>query len=495
MNCRTLHVLARISIIAVYSAVADDSVAEPLLIEQFLPSKSLPAAYEVDRDSTIQITFSTAIDVATLEGISITSNGAPAYPFGVESTPLAGEWSASAGDTVLTFLPSVPFGRGEYIHVVISPDLKSSSGVAFGDGTAARYSFIIDNGLDYPVTHTVLPEMAVVQHDDGSDHYLPLELFVPETGGDVPVMFWVHGGGWSGGNSGTMESSELKQAVYADYLARKLGIAVANVTWRSLKNSEGTFQKAVTDVELAIHYVRDNAATYKIDTSRMGLYGGSAGTPMSSLISQLHEGITCYIGLNGLYNMAERTEPYGFGGGTGFNQHIPSYEANSAITHIRVPGPATLLLHGNLDTTIEHQQSVLYAEAIADLGGVAKALIYDGETHAFFNKNRTAHIPTMYEVGGHVREVFGLDDISPDQLSGLGIRPQANGTELLLRWPSVPGALCDIERSTNLEIWTVEESGLSPGGNWTEYHAPFEAGQPAFFRIKLYPAFTTLSDL
>jgi hypothetical protein len=151
MNCRTLHVLASISIIAVYSAVADDSVAEPLLIEQFLPSKSLPAAYEVDRDSTIQITFSTAIDVATLEGISITSNGAPAYPFGVESTPLAGEWSASAGDTVLTFLPSVPFGRGEYIHVVISPDLKSSSGVAFGDGTAARYSFIIDNGLDYPV--------------------------------------------------------------------------------------------------------------------------------------------------------------------------------------------------------------------------------------------------------------------------------------------------------------------------------------------------------
>jgi dienelactone hydrolase len=279
-----------------------------------------------------------------------------------------------------------------------------------------------------------------------------------------------------------MESSELKQAVYADYLARKLGIAVANVTWRSLKNSEGTFQKAVTDVELAIQYVRDNAATYKIDTSRMGLYGGSAGTPMSSLISQLDEGITCYIGLNGLYNMAERTEPYGFGGGTGFNQHIPSYEANSAITHIRVPGPATLLLHGNLDTTIEHQQSLLYAEAINDLGGVAKALIYDGETHAFFNKNRTAHIPTMYEVGRH-------------QLSGFGIRPQANGTELLLRWPSVPGALCDIERSTNLEIWTVEESGLSPGGNWTEYHAPFEAGQPAFFRIKLYPAFTTLSDL
>jgi dienelactone hydrolase len=282
-----------------------------------------------------------------------------------------------------------------------------------------------------------------------------------------------------------MESSELKQAVYADFLSRKLGVAVANVTWRSLNNSEGTFQKAVSDIELAIQYVRDNATTYKIDTSRMGLYGGSAGTPMSSLISQLDEGITCYIGLNGLYNMAERTQPYSFGAGTAFDQHIPSYEANSANTHIRVPGPATLLLHGNLDTTIEHQQSLLYAEAITDLGGVAKALIYDGETHAFFNKKRTAHIPTMYEVGKHLRKVFGLEVISEDQLSGLMITLQADVKVILLRWSSVDGSLYEIERSTNLASWTIVKSGSSPDNVYTEYQIPFDAGQPVFFRVKV----------
>jgi acetyl esterase/lipase len=409
MNYRTLHVLASLSIIAVCSVVADDSAEKLFRVKKFLPSKSSPAAYEVKPDSTIQISFSIAVDLTTLEGISVTRDGAPAYPYGVEPTRLSGEWSPSVGDTVLTFVPSVPFAKGAYIHVVVSSALKSSDGVAFGDGTPARHSFIIDNGIDYPVTKTVLPKMAVVQHDDGSNHSLPLELFVPETGGEVPCMFWVHGGGWSGGNSGTMESSELRRAAYSDFLSRKLGIAVANVSWRSLKNSEGTFQKAVTDVELAIQYVRDNAAAYRIDTSRMGLYGGSAGTPMSSLISQLDEGITCYIGLNGLYNMAERTRPYGFGGGTGFNQHSPSYEANSAISHIRVPGPATLLLHGNVDTTIEHQQSLLYAKAINKRGGSAKALIYDGEPHAFYNPRRTAHIPTMHEVGKHLREVFDLD--------------------------------------------------------------------------------------
>ena len=190
MKYRTLHVLASLSIIAVCSAVADDSAAELLRVKKFLPSKSLPGAYEVEPDSTIQITFSTAVDMATLEVISVSCNAAPAYPYGVESTRLSGEWSVSVGDTVLTFVPSVPFAKGAYIHVVISPDLKSSSGVAFGDGTPARYSFIIDNGIDYPVTKTVLPKMAVVQHDDGSNHYLPLELFVPETGGEVPVMFW-----------------------------------------------------------------------------------------------------------------------------------------------------------------------------------------------------------------------------------------------------------------------------------------------------------------
>jgi hypothetical protein len=82
---------------------------------------------------------------------------------------------------------------------------------------------------------------------------------------------------------------------------------------------------------------------------------------------------------------------------------------------------------------------------------------------------------------------FAFVDISQDQLSGLAITPQSNGSELLLRWSSVPGSLCDIERSTNLENWTVEES-VNPDNIWTEYEAPFDTGEPAFFRVKVYSA-------
>lgn len=386
------------------------SVGNPTFyVEDFSPSLSLPSAYEVSADEPIAIRFNSAIDMSTIDSILVARYGADGYPQGSNWSSVSGSWSASSGGTVATFTPSLPFNKGELIIVKIGASLMNADGSAYAEGADSRFSFITENNSNYPVSTTVNMSMATVQHDDGSDHFLPIEMIVPDTGSPVPVMFWVHGGGWSGGDSGTMASSELKNATYPDFLARKLGIAVANVTWRSLNNSEGTFAKAVNDVELAIQYVRDNASAYNIDTSRMGLYGGSAGTPMSSLISQLDTNVVCYVGLNGLYDFANRTGSPGFGNGNAFSQDIPSLEANSAINSIRVPGPDTLLLHGDMDSTIEHEQSIYYADAINDAGGFAKALIYSGEAHAFFNPGNPAHIPTMYEVGKHLTRVFALE--------------------------------------------------------------------------------------
>jgi len=183
---------------------------------------------------------------------------------------------------------------------------------------------------------------------------------------------------------------------------------VANVSWRSQDKSERTFAKATNDVSLAIQYVIDHAAEYGIDTSRMGLYGGSAGTPTSALVAQANTNITCYIGFNGLYDFVNRTPPYGFGGGTSFQQDIPSLEANSAALNVRADPPDTLLLHGSADTTIEHQQSLRYAEKIVEAGGNATALIYRDEVHAFFNDGRPMHLPTLHAASKHLRKVFGL---------------------------------------------------------------------------------------
>jgi lysophospholipase L1-like esterase/acetyl esterase/lipase len=394
-----------------------------LIVLDFSPTQKLPEVFEVPINELIKISFNSPIDLSTLKGISVTRNGAPGYPEDCNWSNVSGHWIGSSNNTVLAFTSDAKFTPGELIIVKIGSALKSQDGHSLSRDSESLYSFITDNNVNYQVTRDTIPQMAIVQNDDGSDHILPLELIVPNTGKKVPIMFWVHGGGWGGGNSGSMNASDLRSATYPDYLSRKLGVAIANVSWRSATNSEGTFQKAMTDVALAIKYVRDHADVYGIDTSRMGLYGGSAGTPMSSLMSQIDTGFICYVGFNGLYDFVKRTKPYGFGGGTGFNQNIPSLEANSAINHIHVPGPNTLLLHGDMDVTIEYLQSIYYAEAINAAGGNAKALIYKGESHAFFNPGNPAHIPTMYVTGMHLQSTFfgdgcsQLRDLSQDELN------------------------------------------------------------------------------
>jgi acetyl esterase/lipase len=152
-----------------------------------------------------------------------------------------------------------------------------------------------------------------------------------------------------------------------------------------------------------------HADEYGLDTDRMGLYGGSAGTPTSALVSQCNTNISCYVGFNGLYNFTHRTGTGSFGQGSAFKQDVPSYEANSAALNVRQDPPDTLLLHGTADTTIECEQSAWYAQDLSAAGGSAEVLLYRDEVHAFFNSGRPMYYPTMYAAGRHLIRVFKLE--------------------------------------------------------------------------------------
>jgi acetyl esterase/lipase len=307
----------------------------------------------------------------------------------------------------------------------IPTNVLSAQGGSFnGTRRDSLKSFVVDTGISYPVTHTVLDPMAVVSNEyvdefgvtNVVDHNLPMVMDIPDTGEPCPVVFWVHGGSFNGGNTGTLTDSAAFDAVMADYFAEKLGIAAIGVAWRST-NSKGTFTKAVSDVNTAIQYVMANAATLGIDTSRMGLYGGSAGTPMSSLVSQLDTNMICYIGFNGSYNFVEG----GYGaGGTGFGQDDPSWEANSAIYNIRTNPPPTLMLHGSADTLIPPATSLEYEAALQAAGGEAETLLYRDEEHAFYNNGKKMYYPTMVASSEFLSGVFGLG-IYPPALEGYAL--------------------------------------------------------------------------
>src|SRR3984885_15352167 len=97
---------------------------------------------------------------------------------------------------------------------------------------------------------------------------LKLDAHILDGAGPFRGAILVHGGGWIAGD---------KQQ-YINYLFAPL--AEGNFTWISIKYRlapKFTFPAPADDVEMAIQYVRKNAAKFKIDPNRIALIGESAG--------------------------------------------------------------------------------------------------------------------------------------------------------------------------------------------------------------------------
>jgi acetyl esterase/lipase len=99
------------------------------------------------------------------------------------------------------------------------------------------------------------------------------DLYLPDSAKKpMPLIIWIHGGGWDGGYKGWIE---------IPYLA-KLGYAIAIVEYRFSRVAP--FPAQVLDCNEAVYYLWKNAKKYGLDTSRFVIGGGSAGGHLAALI-------------------------------------------------------------------------------------------------------------------------------------------------------------------------------------------------------------------
>jgi len=99
----------------------------------------------------------------------------------------------------------------------------------------------------------------------------------------TPVLFFIHGGGWRGGDR-TSVNSLLKPAL-------EKGISVVSVEYRFVQESsdqEPPVKGPLSDAARALQFVRSKAAQWNLDKSRIGASGGSAGA-CSSLWLAFHD--------------------------------------------------------------------------------------------------------------------------------------------------------------------------------------------------------------
>lgn len=103
-----------------------------------------------------------------------------------------------------------------------------------------------------------------------------LDLYIPNGAtGPIPLIIWIHGGGWQSGDKSLSPNGH--QLRYA-----RRGYAVASLNYRL--SGEAIFPAQIYDCKSAIRWLRANAATYNLDTTRFGVWGSSAGGHLAALV-------------------------------------------------------------------------------------------------------------------------------------------------------------------------------------------------------------------
>src|SRR5579871_1270009 len=103
---------------------------------------------------------------------------------------------------------------------------------------------------------------------------LVLDLYEPSAARNpLPVIVFLHGGGWSGGTRTTGPD-------FARFFARD-GFAMVSIEYRLTPAI--TFPSNVEDVKTAIRWLRAHAAEHRLDPNRIGLWGTSAGATLGSI--------------------------------------------------------------------------------------------------------------------------------------------------------------------------------------------------------------------
>ena len=115
--------------------------------------------------------------------------------------------------------------------------------------------------------------LAKLPYVEGGHEQQRLDLYLPEKAeGLLPLIVWVHGGGWEAGH---------KEDRPAQWLVGK-GYAVARIDYRL--SQHGMFPAQIQDCKAAIRWLRANAAKYHLDPERVGVAGDSAGGHLVALL-------------------------------------------------------------------------------------------------------------------------------------------------------------------------------------------------------------------
>ena len=222
---------------------------------------------------------------------------------------------------------------------------------------------------------------------------LLLDLHLPEKASPdhpVPVVVWMHGGAFWSGDRRYLPSNLAPNAVF-DTLAAS-GIAAATIDYRL--SGEATYPAQLHDVRAAIRYLRSNAATWGLDTTRVGVWGESSGGTLGALTAltpidtdidtdQPIAAAALWCSPTNLVPLRHFSAISGLlGDGTDEALEAAAAQA-SPLMHVRADAPPFFIMHGDADATVSIQQAELLHEALLAAGARSTFTAVEGAGHVF----------------------------------------------------------------------------------------------------------------
>ena len=240
----------------------------------------------------------------------------------------------------------------------------------------------------------------------GEDPRQSLDIYLPNEGdGPFPVVFFAHGGGWSGG-----AKDDVQVVPFINGVNR--GFAVVSLGYRLVPNIN--YPENLFDIKAALRWVARNSETYLLDESRTALCGASAGAHLTMMAAftqgqAVYEGSpetqTCrvlavvnqfgptdFLKFHSHYDESGCPRAYAPGEPGSIDallgikaELIPNLiRFMNPIDNVHPGVPPVLIQHGRYDPIVPYQQSVeLYEKINAVAGeGMAELDISEEYLHA-----------------------------------------------------------------------------------------------------------------
>mmetsp|Transcript_12022 Transcript_12022/g.13833 ORF Transcript_12022/g.13833 Transcript_12022/m.13833 type:complete len:471 (+) Transcript_12022:238-1650(+) len=222
--------------------------------------------------------------------------------------------------------------------------------------------------------------------------FLELDVYLPkehESGQLHPIVMFVHGGAWRGGDRHFLSLNYRKTLPHM----LEQGFIFVSVSYR-LRCTGAHVEDMVEDLEHAVEFISEHAKSWGGDGDHIIPYGASAGGHLSLVLSysnkypQIRGVISAYgptdLREDGLYEVAasfhelvylpfyvkhirQLCDKEG-------DENLECFENNSPVALVHKNAPPTLLIHGTKDALVPISQARRLAKELS-VHGVKSALI------------------------------------------------------------------------------------------------------------------------